>query len=122
MRPPDILERVDGLSSVELDTLPFGAIQLDRTGTILQFNEYEANLSNKRAPEALGAHFFRDIAPCTNVKEFYGRFQTGIECGELNASFDYHFAFVQRPRDVRVTLWFSAPTDTVWVFVEERKS
>jgi photoactive yellow protein len=118
--PQAILETVDGLEASRLDALPFGAIQLDVTGQILQFNEYEANLSNRRAPDTIGRNFFRDVAPCTNVREFYGRFREGVEQGELNASFDYRFEFRMAPRNVRVTLYYSAPTRTVWVFVQER--
>ncbi|MEA2489179.1 MAG: hypothetical protein QOH21_971 [Acidobacteriota bacterium] len=120
--PGQVLETIDGLTNRQLDALPFGAIQLDREGTILQFNEYEANLSNRRAPETIGRNFFREVAPCTNVREFYGRFRDGLEAGELNVAFDYRFAFKQAPRNVCVTLFFSAPTDTVWVFVQERNS
>ena len=116
----EIIGDVDSLSGSQLDALPFGAIQLDRDGTILQFNEYEANLSNRRAPDTVGRNFFLDVAPCTNVREFHGRFQEGIERGELHATFDYTFAFKTRPRDVAVTLYYSAATDTVWVFVQER--
>ena len=119
--PSGILTTVDDYSNAQLDALPFGAIQLDVDGQILRFNEYEANLSNRRAPDTVGRHFFRDVAPCTNVREFYGRFREGIDRGELNATFDYHFAFQHAPRDVRVTLFYSAPTSTVWVFVQERK-
>jgi len=117
-----VLTGIDGLTAAELDALPFGAIQLDTTGRILQFNEYEANLSNRRAPDTVGWNFFRDVAPCTNVRDFQGRFTEGIERRELNVTFDFRFAFKQAPRDVRVTLFYSAPTATVWVFVEERKS
>lgn len=116
----EIIAAVDAFSSAELDGLPFGAIQLDRAGTILQFNEYEANLSNRRAPDTVGRNFFHDVAPCTNVREFHGRFDDGIAKGELHATFDYTFAFKPRPRDVTVTLYYSAATDTVWVFVQER--
>lgn len=119
--PQAVLESIDGLANSQLDALPFGAIQLDLDGTILQFNEYEANLSNRRAPDTIGRNFFRDVAPCTNVREFYGRFKEGVELGELNASFDYRFEFRMAPRNVRVTLYYSAPTSTVWVFVQERK-
>jgi photoactive yellow protein len=118
--PQAILESVDGLVNAQLDALPFGAIQLDLEGKILRFNEYEANLSNRRAPDTVGRNFFRDVAPCTNVREFYGRFREGVERGELNATFDYRFAFRMAPRNVRVTLYYSAPTATVWVFVQER--
>jgi photoactive yellow protein len=120
--PESILDGVDELTSAELDTLPFGAIQLDADGQILQFNEYEANLSNRRAPDTVGRNFFREVAPCTNVREFYGRFREGIAAGALHTSFDYHFAFRTAPRNVHVTLFYSAPTATVWVFVQERKS
>ena len=118
--PQTILESVDGLVNAQLDALPFGAIQLDLEGKILRFNEYEANLSNRRAPDTVGRNFFREVAPCTNVREFYGRFREGVERGELNATFDYRFAFRMAPRNVRVTLYYSAPTETVWVFVQER--
>ena len=116
-----MLTTIDGLTPGELDALPFGAIQLRADGVILQFNEYEANLSNRRAPETIGENFFRDVAPCTNVREFHGRFIEGIHRGELNVAFNFRFEFKQDPRDVRVTLFFSRPTSTVWVFVEERK-
>ena len=120
MIPESLFERIDGLTSAELDGLPFGAIQLDRDGTILQFNEYEANLSNRRAPDTVGRNFFREVAPCTNVREFYGLFLEGVRRGELNETFDYRFAFRMAPRNVSVTLYYSAPTATVWVFVQER--
>lgn len=122
LEPREILHEVDGLTPAQLDSLPFGAIQLDARGQILRFNEYEANLSDRRAPDTVGRNFFQDVAPCTNVREFYGRYREGIEHGELNVSFDYRFAFRQAPRDVRVTLFYSAPTETVWVFVQERSS
>jgi photoactive yellow protein len=119
--PKQVIAEVDAFSSRELDGLPFGAIQLDRAGTILQFNEYEANLSNRRAPDTVGRNFFTEVAPCTNVREFHGRFAEGMETGELHVTFDYVFAFKPHPRDVRVTLYYSAATETVWVFVEEKK-
>lgn len=118
--PKQIIEKVDRLSSGQLDGLPFGAIQLDRNGQILKFNEYEANLSDRRAPETIGKNFFLEVAPCTNVREFHGRFQEGIERGDLYATFDYTFALKPRSRDVTVTLYYSSTTHTVWVFVQER--
>ena len=119
--PQAILSEVDGLTNAQVDELPFGAIQLDAAGCILQFNEYEANLSNRRAPETVGRNFFSEVAPCTTVRVFYGRFREGIDRGQLNESFDFRFEFRMAPRNVRVTLFYSAPTATVWVFVQERK-
>lgn len=119
--PTEVLFSADAFTVAQLDALPFGAIQLDREGVILRFNEYEANLSNRRASKTIGRHFFREVAPCTNVQEFHGRFVDGLEKQELNVSFDYRFEFKQAPRDVRVTLFYSAPTRTVWVFVQEKR-
>jgi photoactive yellow protein len=119
--PQTVLAEIESFSNADLDGLPFGAIQLDADGVILQFNEYEANLSNRRAPDTIGRNFFRDVAPCANVREFYGRFREGLDRGALNESFDYHFAFKMAPRNVRVTLYLSDATSTVWVFVQERK-
>ena len=117
----EVLSEIDGLTNLELDALPFGAIQLDLQGNILQFNEYEANLSNRRAPEAIGLNFFRDVAPCTNVKEFEGRFRQGVREGSLRVTFPYRFNFKPMARDVMVTLFYSGATSTVWVFVEARQ-
>jgi photoactive yellow protein len=119
--PAEVLGEVDGMTNLELDALPFGAIQLDREGTILQFNEYEANLSNRRAPDTIGLNFFLEVAPCTNVRTFYGRFQEGIERGALHVTFPYRFNFKHMARDVSVTLFYSGTTRTVWVFVAEQK-
>ena len=120
--PADIIDGLAAMTSADLDRLPFGAIQLASDGTILQFNEYEANLSNRRAPETIGRNFFFDVAPCTRVREFYGRFLDGQKSGELRETFDYRFAFAQAPREVSVTLFYSASTMTTWVFVQERPS
>jgi len=119
--PTAVLHEVDGLTNAELDALPFGAIQLDASGNILQFNEYEANLSNRRAPDTIGLNFFLDVAPCTNVQEFHGRFLEGVRTGSLHVTFPYHFNFKRMARDVAVTLFYSGPTSTVWVFVEARQ-
>ena len=70
---------IDTMSEGELDKLPFGAIQLDRTGIILSYNRTEANLTGRDPRRVIGRNFFTDVAPCTNVKEFAGRFREGIE-------------------------------------------
>ncbi|HZU33430.1 MAG TPA: hypothetical protein VFB79_20105 [Candidatus Angelobacter sp.] len=36
---------IDDLSSEELDSLPFGAIQLNPAGIILKYNDYESKLA-----------------------------------------------------------------------------
>lgn len=109
---------VDSMTETQLDQLPHGAIQLSTDGTVLKFNEYESQLSNLRKEKVIGKNFFKQVAPCTDVQEFYGRFREGARAKKLHENFRYHFAFKQNPRDVTVTLFYSPITDTVWVFVK----
>jgi photoactive yellow protein len=98
---------IDTLTPVELDALPFGAIQLDDAGTILQYNNYESRLAGVERSRAIGRNLFTDIAPCTNVQEFRGHFAKGVARRKLHIQFQYHFAFKQNPQDVTVTLYYS---------------
>jgi photoactive yellow protein len=116
---PADAERIDHMPAAELNELPFGAIQLDRKGTILRYNRHESELTGRAAERVIGRNFFEDVAPCTNVREFAGRFREGVARGELHAVFPYRFDFEMAARDVTVTLFYSQTTDTAWVFVRE---
>jgi photoactive yellow protein len=116
------LEKVTRMSESELDSLPFGAIRLDKDGKILSYNMTESKLTGRDPKRVIGRNFFNDVAPCTNVQEFAGRFREGIEKGELHAIFPYRFDFQMAPRDVSVTLFYSQQTDSAWVFVREATS
>jgi len=113
------IERIQSLGESDLDRLPFGAIRLDREGKILSYNRTEAELSGRRKESVLGKSFFLEVAPCTNVQEFAGRFREGVARGSLHMVFPYVFDFQMEPRNVWVTLFYSNETDTTWVFVRE---
>lgn len=113
------IERIQGFTETELDKLPFGAIRLDKTGTILAFNQAEVELSGRRKENVLGKNFFTEVAPCTNVQEFAGRFREGVAAGRLHTVFPYVFDYKMDPRNVWVTLFYSNETDTAWVFVRD---
>ena len=114
----NLFETIHNFTAPELDALPHGAIQLDTTGKVLAFNQYESQLANKKKEDVIGRNFFTEVAPCTNVQEFHGRFVRGVKEKKLHEKFRYHFAFKQNPRDVVVTLFYSDITNTVWVFVQ----
>jgi photoactive yellow protein len=116
------LEMIDKMSAEELDALPFGAIRLDRNGTILTYNMTESKLTGRDPNRVIGRNFFTDVAPCTNVQEFAGRFREGVSRGDLHTIFPYRFDFQMAPRDVTVTLFYSKQTETAWVFVRENPS
>src|SRR5512139_1036300 len=114
-----VLERLDQLQAAELDSLPLGMIQLDPTGKILKFNKAEAELARLNRRRQLGKNFFEDVAPCTKVKEFHGRFVEGVAKKELYETFGFVFKFAHGPRNVAITLFYAKATDSVWVLVSE---
>jgi photoactive yellow protein len=118
-RPDDVLAHVDSLSESELDTLPLGMIQLDRTGRILKFNKTEANLARINRDRQIGRHFFDEVAPCTKVRDFYGRFLKGVQEQQLYETFGFVFKFDHGWRNVAITLFYSDKTESVWVLVSQ---
>lgn len=112
-------EQIDRMSEQELDGLPFGAIRLDKDGKILSFNMTESKLTGRDPKRVIGRNFFTEVAPCTNVQDFAGRFREGVAREELHIIFPYRFDFQMAPRDVTVTLFYSKQTSTAWVFVRD---
>ena len=115
-----LLESVDEMTSTELDALPFGMIQLNASGRILKYNAVESRLASLPQEQAIGKQFFTEIAPCTKVQAFYGRFREGVIRESLDTTFQFHFAFKQHPRDVTVRLFYSRRTRSVWVMISDR--
>lgn len=113
------IETIEGFGEPQLDELPFGAIRLDRDGNVLSFNKMEMELTGRKREKVLGKNFFTDVAPCTNVQEFAGKFREGVQTGKLHTVFPYVFDFEMEPRNVWVTLFYSNETDTAWVFVRD---
>lgn len=113
------LESIDAMSEEQLDQLPFGAIRLDRDGKILSYNITESKLTGRDPKRVVGKNFFTQVAPCTNVQAFAGRFRDGVAKRDMHTIFPYRFDFEMAPRDVSVTLFYAKQTDTAWVFVRE---
>ncbi len=115
----DLFHRVDNLPTGDLDSLPFGLIQLDRNGRILKFNQTEAQLARINRDRQIGRSFFDDLAPCTKVREFYGRFEEGLKNRALYETFGFVFKFDHGWRNVAITLFYSSKTDSVWVLISQ---
>ena len=114
-----LLSRADQMNLAELDELPFGMIQLDPTGKILKFNKTEAELARINRQRQLGKNFFEEVAPCTKVKEFHGRFLEGVAKKQLYETFGFVFKFAHGPRHVAITLFYAQATQSVWVLVSQ---
>jgi len=103
------IESLGGVTEEDLEQLPFGAVRIDEKGAILSFNQAEeARFRFKRAA-VIGRSFFEDVAPCTSVRAFRGRFDELVEAGRSGQA-DLEFVF-ERPNEsqlVRVLLSWDA--------------
>jgi photoactive yellow protein len=108
---------IDTLDEHDLDAFPFGVIQLDRNGRVLAYNQYEEELAQMDREDVLGKNFFFEVAPCTRVREFYGRFTDGVEARALDANFGFVFRFEHGTRHVEITMHYRQSDDTIWVVV-----
>jgi photoactive yellow protein len=89
------------------DGLPFGFITVDADGVIVGFNAFETSYSGLSAPEVVGRSFFHDVAPCTSVKEFEGRYRKMVDAGTPDiARFRYVFRFRGGERLVQVSMTY----------------
>jgi photoactive yellow protein len=96
---------VNSVSPEELDALPYGLVILDARGDVLFYNETESRLAGYDIEEVTGKNFFEDVAPCTRVKEFQGRFEDFVE-GKLGrvTFFDFVFYFSHGTQKVLIGL------------------
>ncbi|MBC7929077.1 MAG: PAS domain-containing protein [Rubrivivax sp.] len=87
-----------------LDLLPYGIIVTNEQGTILYYNTREEQIALRSREDVLGKNFFADVAPCTQVKEFHGRFKETMEGKGHVANFHFTFPFPDQPREVEISL------------------
>lgn len=115
--PEQLVGELGSISEIDLDALPFGAIQLDTEGVVIAYNRFESEFA-QRAPESvIGRNFFTEIAPCSRVQRFQGAFLSGVERRSLNEVFDFVFRFPSGDREVRIRMIYSGePKPAVWIF------
>ena len=109
---------LDRLTVEELDSIPYGVVQLDLNGRVLSYNRAEADNVGVM-PRPLGLHFFYDVAPSANVPEFYGKFLEGVAEERLDDTFSFTYSCASMPRRVMIRQYFSARTGSVWLFVSQ---
>jgi len=110
----DVMQKMD---RNEIANLPYGAVEIDRNGTILFYNQAEADICNREVRGHVGRNFFRDVAPCTNRPEFKGRFEEIVFQGKSMANFDYTFDYNMKPTRVSIQMK-KGSGDSVWIFVK----
>jgi photoactive yellow protein len=111
----DVMSRMD---RSEIANLPYGGVELDRNGTILFYNQAEAEICNRDSRGMAGKNFFREVAPCTNRPEFRGRFDEIVAGTKSMAMFDYTFDYNMKPTRVSIQMKKSIQGDSIWIFVK----
>ncbi|PAX08142.1 histidine kinase dimerization/phosphoacceptor domain -containing protein [Sphingomonas lenta] len=109
---------LDDLSAEALDALPFGVIQVDAAGRITLYNQAESRFSGRDPAQVMGRDFFREVAPCTNLPAFHGRFLEGVRRGALDAEFGFVFGF-DPPARVRVAMREAREPGRYWIVVHQ---
>ena len=97
------------LSEDEMETLPYGIIKIDIEGTVLRVNESEQRFARLTSARAVGKNFFSDVAPCTQIVEFQGRFQSFLQSNRPVEAFWFTYRFPDR--QVNVLLQFVRVSD-----------
>jgi photoactive yellow protein len=100
------------------ESLPFGAILLDRSGKIVKYNQSEGLIAGRNPADVMGKDFFNAVAPCAKGKRFHGEFLKFARSGQANVLFDYKFAY--KGADVSVKIHLKAQPDGqyCWLFVK----
>jgi photoactive yellow protein len=115
---PELGEKLRHASEETLNSTDFGIIQVDEEGVVQFFNRYESELSGVAREEAEGRNFFKDVAPCTNNRLFFGRFKKGMRRGDLDEEFTYTYTYKMKPTLVNVHLYRDSAKNN-WILVQK---
>lgn len=114
----DIENVLGKMNGKDIDALAFGAIELDKLGTVLKYNSAEGAITGRDPKSVIGKNFFRDVAPCTAKPSFKGVFDAGVRTNDLNTMFEYVFDHQMKPTKVKVHMKKSISGSSYWVFVK----
>ncbi len=118
--PEEILKSLAEISPETADQQDFGMVKVDDEGTVQLYNKWESELAGYEPSQAIGRNFFTQVAPCTNNRLVWGKFQEGVSEGELDHQLSYTFTYKMEPRPVRMHLYRDPDSGSNWVFVGTR--
>ena len=114
----DIDNVLNRMAEKDIDKLAFGAIELDRNGTVIKYNAAEGAITGRNPAAVIGKNFFRDVAPCTSKPAFKGVFDAGVRENKLNTMFEYVFDYQMKPTKVKVHMKKALSGGNFWIFVK----
>jgi photoactive yellow protein len=113
---PNLAQAVERLDEAAVNRLPFGAMRLDRAGTVQFYSEAERRLSGSGDRQRLGLSLFAEIAPCMDTPGFRGRIEAALDRGALDLEFTHVGDFADRDRELTVRIQ-SSSDGGYWVFM-----
>lgn len=112
---PDLAARIEQLSDIEIDRLPFGVVRLDAEGVILLYSATEARQSGYGS-QPVGLRFF-EIASCSSKNDVHAQIVRGQEEGHVDLEFALPGDYADPARGVRLRVQ-SARQGGVWMFMQ----
>lgn len=116
-KPALVLEQLPRMSPAEIDQLDTGVVKVDDAGFVRLYNQAETKFSGIPAEQAVGQHFFGELAPCTKNRIIFGRFKEGVRSNRLDFSLFYTFTYRMRPTNVELHLYRDPATQTNWILI-----
>lgn len=102
-------EELLSMTPDEFERLPVGVMEIDEVGTLRSYNRAEECLSGFDRSRFLGKNFFTGVAPCTQVREFKGRYEEMVARGiTREEEFAFVFRFARGERLVTIQLIYDA--------------
>ena len=93
---------------------------LDPEAIVVKYNKMEESWSRFDRKNVIGENFFLDIAPCTQVKEFFGRYQQLITSDVADlVQFYFVYMFNRGPVHVNISMSWNPELQLVTVLARK---
>ena len=112
---PDALAWLEAASTQQLDTLPFGVIQMAPGGLVTAYSALESKLAGLSKERVLHRSFFAAVAPCMNNYLVSERFHAEPE---LDVVLDYILTLRMAPTPVKLRLLKSSTVQHMYLLVK----
>jgi photoactive yellow protein len=97
---PDAATLQAGLAAADLDLLPYGVIEMDRSMQVLRYSGTESRYSGLSPARVVGRHFFREVALCADNRHVAHRYDEA----SLDQTLTYTFSLRMRPTPVTLRM------------------
>lgn len=93
-------EWLDNHQEADLDLLSFGVVKMNDEGIVTAYNKHESDLTGVSKENAIGKHFFTEVAPCTNNFMVAEKYKQDL----LDEVMPYMFTYITAPTPVELRL------------------